>query len=542
MAAEHTDVLVIGAGASGAAVAWRLATAGIQVTCLEQGGWVDYARVPSFGQDWELARQTTHHPNPNIRRLPVDYPIDDTDAAIKPLIYNAVGGSTIHWGAHFPRLRPSDFRVRSLDGVADDWPLRYADLERYYDENDRIMGVAGLAGDPGNPPRRHRPMPPLPLGRGAEVMAGAFDRLGWHWWPSDVAINSIPYGAGRGACNHCGPCDLGCPVKARSSTDVTYWPLALNAGARLITDARVFEIETDPSGRAVGAAWHDAGGTVRRMRADVVVLAANGIGTPRLMLLSTSARFPNGLANDTGLVGRRLMHHPTGMVTGVFDEPLDGFKGPFACSILCQEFYETDPARDFVRGYQMQLVRSDGPLGTACGGYLPRVPWGEAHHDAFLEVFGRTASLTVTTEDLPREENRVELHPTLTDGFGIPAPKMVYALDDNTRATIRHGIANASRAFQEAGAKRILPQDLVVQAGFHLMGTARMGDDPAISVVDDTCRAHAADNLLVVDGSVFVTAGALNPTPTIQAIALRAAEALVRDRRAIRPGAARSVA
>ena len=265
----------------------------------------------------------------------------------------------------------------------------------------------------------------------------------------------------------------------------------------------------------------------------MVALAANGLGTPRLMLLSTSRRFPDGLANDTGLVGRRLMHHPTGMVTGTFDDPLDGWAGPFAVSILCQQFYETDPARDFVRGYQMQLIRSDGPVGTAVGGYLPRIPWGADHHARFRRTFGHTASLTVTTEDLPRDDNRVTLSDSLRDAHGIPAPKMTYSLDENTRRMIAHGLARATEALREAGARETAPQPLVADAGFHLLGTACMGADPGTSVTDARSRAHAVPNLMILDGSVFATAAALNPTSTIQALALRAADALIRDRHAI---------
>lgn len=527
------DVLIVGAGASGSAAAWRLAKAGLRVTCLEQGDWVSHADTPSLHPDWEIARQTTHHPNPNVRKMQADYPVDADDAAIKPLMYNAVGGSTILWGAHFPRFRPSDFRTRSLDGVGDDWPICYEDLAPWYEENDRMMGVSGINGDPGNPPRGARQMPPIPLGRAGERMAAAFDQLGWHWWPADVAINSQPYGDGRGACNNCGPCDLGCPVKARSSADVTYWPQAICAGVRLITGARAFEVEVDTQGRATGVAYFDTAGVAQRHRAAVVALAANGVGTPRLMLLSTSRRFPDGLANDNGLVGRRLMHHPTGLVTARFNEVMEGQKGPFAVSILSQQFYESDPGRGFQRGYQMQLIRSDGPAGTACGGYLPRLPWGAGHHAAFRARFGHTASLTVTTEDLPRLENRVTLSAKLKDANGIAAPKMTYALDENTRAMIRHGIGSATRAFEAAGAVEIVTQDLLVQAGFHLLGTACMGNDPGSSVVDRHSRTHAVPNLLILDGSVFTTAAALNPTSTIQALALRAADCLCRDRAAI---------
>jgi choline dehydrogenase-like flavoprotein len=224
------------------------------------------------------------------------------------------------------------------------------------------------------------------------------------------------------------------------------------------------------------------------------------------------------------------MHHPTGMVTGIFDEQLEGFHGPFACSFICQEFYETRPEHDFVRGYQMQVVRSDGPLGTALGGYLPRLGWGANHHRDFLDSFGHTASLTVTTEDLPDERNRITLDPVLKDGFGMPAPHFHYRVDENTRAMIEHGIGRATEAFMTAGARGVEAQRLVAYAGFHLMGTARMGDDPETSVVDGFCRAHDADNLFIIDGSVFVTGAALNPTSTIQAIALRAADHLIRHR------------
>lgn len=529
---DRVDALIIGAGASGAAIAWRLCAAGMKVMCLEQGGWFDYDHAPTLGNEWEVARQRHLHPNPNVRRLPEDYPVNEEDTPIRPLMYNAVGGSTIHWGAHFPRFHPADFKVRTLDGVADDWPLTYAELEPYYDLNDSIMGISGLSGDPANPLRSPRQTPPLPLGRGGEIMAGAFDRLGWHWWVCDGAINSRPYGEGRGACNQCGPCDLGCVPKARASADITYIPMALRHGLLLKTHARVFQITLDEQQRASGVLYYDQNNAIQQQQADVVILASNGVGTARLLLLSQSPHFPDGLANSSGLVGKRLMHHPTGLVTGVFDERLEGYKGPFAFSILSQQFYETDPARDFVRGYQMQLVRSYGPLGTALGGYFLPVPWGSQHHQTFLEQFDRTASLTVTTEDLPDEQNCVTLDPDLKDSYGIPAPKLTYQVGDNNWRMIDHGVARASEAFQEAGARQVVAQRLVSSAGFHLLGTARMGDDPQTSVVNRWGRAHDVGNLFIVDGSVFVTAAALNPTSTIQALALRTADHIIASRQA----------
>ena len=489
-----------------------------------KGDWVRSDVVPHTDIGWEVARQRAQHPSPNVRGLVQDYPVNEDDTPISLLMYNAVGGSTIHWGAHFPRLHPSDFRMRSLDGVGDDWPLTYDELVAHYDVNDGLTGISGLAGDPANPPRSRRQMPPVPIGRGAHRVAMAFDELGWHWWPVDAAINTTSYD-GRGACNNCGPCDLGCPLQARSSTDVTYWPKALRRGVEVRTRSRVRQVTVSPDGRrATGVVYRDVAGSERHQPADVVVLAGNGVGTARLLLLSAGPHHRDGLGNSSGLLGRRLMHHPTGMVTGVFDEPLEGYRGPFAVSIYSQEFYDSDPARGFARGYQMQVIRSDAPLGTALGGYLTPVPWGEGHQEEFLTRFGRTASLTVTAEDLPDEDNRVALDPDLTDTDGIPAPRVSYRVDDNATAMIEHGIARASEVLATAGARRILPQPLVGGAGFHLLGTARMGEDAATSVTDRWGRLHDVENLFVADGSVFVTAGALNPTSTIQALALRTAE------------------
>lgn len=520
--APGVEVVVIGAGASGAAFSWRLATAGHQVLCLEQGGWVPPSTVPSQSADWERARQRSHNPSPNVRQLGWDYPIDESGTDIAPLMYNAVGGSTIAWGAHFPRLRPSDFRVRTQDGVGDDWPIDYADLNPYFGLNDTMMGVSGIAGDPGNPVRTPRDFPPLPLGDGAERIARAYDELGRHWWPVDAAILNGDRGA-RSACNNCGPCDLGCPRGARASTDLTYWPEALAAGATLQTGARVRRI-LSTRGRVTGVEYVTDNGSLVHQPAETVVLAANGVGSARLLLLSADDWCPDGLANSSGLVGRRLMHHPTAMVTGVFDERVDGFRGPFATTIVSQEYYETDRARGFVRGFQAQTIRSDGPLGTALGGYTRPVPWGAGHHESFQRQFGRTASITVTSEDLPDPDNRVTLSKSLVDPSGLPAPELHYKVDDNARRILDYGIERNGEVLREAGATELIVHKLVRGAGFHLLGTTRMGADAATSVVDADCRAWDAPNLLVIDGGVFPTVGAVNPTSTIQAVALRAAD------------------
>ena len=525
-AADAVDVLVIGAGASGGAFSWSLAEAGIDVMCLEQGGWFDPAAYPSTQPDWEIHRQTDFNPDPNFRRLPVDYPVNDADSPIAPLMYNAVGGSTIHWSAHFPRFHPSDFRVKSLDGVADDWPVTYDELEPFFDLNDRMVGVAGVTGDTAYPAKSPRQTPPIPLGKVGDTIVAGFEKLGWHWWPSDSAILTESYD-GRAACNNCGPCDIGCTRRAKASADVTYWPKALAKGVALKTDARVREVTVGRDGLADGVVYYGSDGRVHEQKARVVVLACNGIGTPRMLLNSRSALFPDGLANSSGLVGKNLMFHPYAMVTGVFDEEMEGHKGPVGCSVISQEFYETDLSRGFVRGYAFQVVRSSGPVHTALGGIGGHtIPWGEGHHRAFEEQFGRTITVAVIGEDLPEERNQVTLDPALTDGDGIPAPKVSYKMSENSLKMMDHGMARATEALEAAGAKSVQVNPLLRPAGWHLMGTTRMGADPASSVVDGWGRSHDVRNLFIIDGGIFVTAGAVNPTSTIQALALRIADYL----------------
>ena len=524
-------MLVIGAGTSGGAFAWSLAEAGFEVTCLDQGGWPEPSAYPSTQDDWEVRRQTDFNPDPNYRRLPEDYPVNDEASPIAPLMYNAVGGSTIHWSAHFPRFHPSDFRVRMLDGVADDWPVTYQQLEPFFDLNDRMTGVSGLIGDTAYPARSPRQTPPVPLGVLGETMVRGFDRLGWHWWPSDSAVLTAPYD-GRSPCNNCGPCDIGCTRRAKASTDVTYWPKALAKDVVLKTRSRVGEITVGTDGLAEGAVYYDADGRVHLQKAKVVVLACNGVGTPRLLLNSTSGQFPQGLANSSGLVGKNLMFHPYAMVTGVFDENLEGYKGPIGCSVISQEFYETDPSRGFVRGYAFQVVRSSGPVHTALGGAGGHVvPWGEEHQRVFAERFGRTITIAVIGEDLPEEHNRVTIDPALSDGDGIPAPRVTYEMGENSLKMMDHGIGRATEALRAAGASDVLVNPLLRSAGWHLMGTARMGTDPRESVVDSRGWCHDVRNLFVIDGSIFVTAGAVNPTSTIQALALSIADGFKRHAR-----------
>jgi len=523
MSEEPVDVLIIGAGAAGAAMAWSLAETRMRIVCLEQGGWMNPAEYPTTRSDWEMDRLGAFGLSPNGRGRREDYPVNDSESPIKISNFNAVGGSTILYAAHFPRLHPSDFRVKTLDGVADDWPIDYTSLEPWYDLNARMMGVAGLAGDPAYPPKE-LPLPPVPLGKLGETLARGFNRLGWHWWPSDSAIATRDY-EGRAACINLGPCIIGCAQGAKGSTDVTYWPVAIREGVELRTHCRVREITVDENGMASGATYIDEEGIEHQQPAEIVVVACNGVGTPRLLLNSRSDRFPDGLANSSGLVGRNLMFHPYAMVTGIFDERLEGYKGPTGCSIISQEFYETDSTRGFLRGYSFEMLRGMGPISTALFGLSSRrLPWGADHHTAYEDIWDRTAGMVVICEDLPEPENRVTLDPELTDADGIPAPKIQYRLSDNSRKMLDHAAARGIEVLESAGAKETRVEAPLPPAGWHLMGTARMGRDPASSVVDPFGRSHDVKNLFIVDGSVFVTAGGVNPTNTIQAIALYVAD------------------
>jgi choline dehydrogenase-like flavoprotein len=525
-ARDPADVIVIGSGAAGAAVSWRLATKGARVVCLEQGDWVKPEEFPSAQPEVEVQlRRGRFHLSPNVRHRPEDYPVKATSFDVNVMMFNGVGGSTVHWEGHFPRLHPSDFRVRSLDGEADDWPLGYEDLEPYYDLNDRMMGVSGEAGDPANPPRSRRPLPPLPLGRRGEVVARGFEKLGWHWWPSDNAVASRDYD-GRKGCDFRGFCNFGCVRRAKASVDVCYWPKAIAAGAVLETRARALEITLDGRGRVRGVVYEDDRGNRREELGHVVVVCANGVGTPRLLLSSRSKLFPDGLANQDGLVGRNLMLHPAWGVDGIFDERVDGHVGPTGNPLFSQQFYETDPGRGFLRGYTMVLYGSAGPLELA----LLNVPWGADHQAAMRRRFGHQVSIVIMGEDLPEVGNRVELDPDATDSSGMAGARVAYRYGENSLRLLRHGAAMARRVLEAAGATEIHESSSPTHFA-HLLGTARMGRDPKTSVVNAWNQAHAVPNLFVVDGSSFTTSAGVNPTSTIGALALRAADGIWERRR-----------
>ena len=517
------DVIIVGAGASGGAVAWSLAETKMRIVCLEQGDWQKQSNYPSNTREYEARHQNEWHHSPNRRGLVTDYPINEDNSAIKVANFNGVGGGTILYAGHFPRFHPSDFRVKTLDGVADDWPITYETLEPYYAENDRMMGISGLEGDPAYPPKR-AVMPPNPLGKSGTILGKGLNKLGWHWWPSDSAVSTQDY-EGRAKCINLNHCTAGCAQGAKASSDITYFPAAQRGGVEVRTRCRVREITVGPDGMATGVVYYDADGKEVFQPSEIVIMACNGIGTPRILLNSVSGKFPNGIANSSGLVGRNLMFHPYARIWGYFDQETDGYRGPGNC-IWSQEFYETDLSRGFVRGYTYEFSRGmGGPVQAAIqGSDTDLIPWGDGHHDAYRRLFKHRIGLVGICEDLPELHNRVTLDPVLKDSDGIPAPRIDYTLSDNSKKMLAFAVDRATEILKAAGAWHTGSEAPLVGGGWHLMGTARMGTNPERSVVNEWGRSHDVKNLFVVDGSLFVTSAGVNPTCTIQALALYVAD------------------
>jgi choline dehydrogenase-like flavoprotein len=525
------DALIIGAGPTGAVTAKRLAEAGMRVVILEQGDWPDYATARADHADFEITAGRDWAANPNRRQGPADYPIGDADSDISAVLYNAVGGSTVLYAAHWQRNMPSDFRVRTLDGVGDDWPLTYEELEPYYEQVEADFGVSGLAGDPAFPPGKGPPLPPAPLGRMGVRVAKAHNELGWHWWPAPNAIATRPY-RGRGACTQRGTCMWGCVEGAKASVDRTHWPHNLSLGVQLITGARVRRLEINQRGLVTGATYVDRQGREHFQAAVVTILGASGIGTPRLLLLSATDKYRDGLANSSGLVGRRLMMHPFGTVVGLFDEDLGSTHGVWGQHLHSLEFYETDTSRGFVRGAKWGLQPTGGPVSMTRG-YpwgVENSIWGAGFHDGIRKRLGRSAMWGIIAEDLPDEENRVVLDPELKDSDGIPAPKLIYRMSENSYRLLDFHLARAKESLEAAGANETVVAPLIRETGWHLLGTCKMGNDPATSVVDAWGRTHDIPNLYIFDGSIWPTSSGMNPTATIAALALRCADQLVRER------------
>jgi choline dehydrogenase-like flavoprotein len=530
---QRVDFVIVGCGAAGGVLAKELATAGFDVVVLEQGPW--HTRE-DFRHD-ELAYWVLGE----LQGSPSDFPQTfrrnaDEQAQLQtlppPLVYaRGVGGSSVHFTANYWRFHPIDFNERSVHGPIagtgfDDWPITYDELEPYYTKVDWEIGVSGVPG-PFDPPRsRPYPVPPLPVKSSGVLFEQGAQKLGMHPQPAPMAILSQPHN-GRLACQHCGYCMLyGCEFDAKSSTLAAMVPRAVDTGrCEIRADSAVMRIETDASGRATGVVYIDATGTERRQVAKAVILSANGAETTRLLLMSESQRFPQGLANSSGLVGRYLMFNGQTAAYGVFEHQLNEYKSVQVTRII-HDFYDTDPARGFYGGGGMDGRMSYGPMLFAVFGMPPDGPqWGAEYRRQLSEYYTRTFEVAGHTTSLPVETNNVTLDPDLKDRFGRPALRTTYRDHADDLKAMQFMVDRSIEILEAAGAKKIWSNPVVEQSlGAHLLGTARMGNDPRTSVVNRDHRVHDVPNLFICDGSSFVTSGRGQPTMTIQALAFRAAE------------------
>jgi len=400
-------------------------------------------------------------------------------------------------------------------------------MEPYYAKAERELGISGAGGV--NPFESFRsgpyPLPPMPVKSSGVLFERGAKKLGLHPFPAPVAILSKPY-QGRMACTNCGLCErFGCEVKAKSSTLVTMIPAAVKTGrCELRTMCYVRKIETDKAGRASGVVYFDAKGKEQRQRAKGVVVCANGAETPRLLLLSKSAQFPDGLANSSRQVGRNLMVDNGAVAMGMFEQPLNEYKGIQVTRALF-DYYDSDPKRGFWGGGGLDARFDFYPISFALDALPKDVPrYGNGFRRFLAEAFTRSMTILSHSTSLPFEKHGFDLDPEVKDAWGLPALRMTYKSPEDDVATMRWLLERQVEILEAAGAKKIwrLPVEDVTFT-VHIMGTARMGDAAKRSVVNRENQCHDVANLFLVDGSSFVTSARQQPTATIQALAFRAA-------------------
>ena len=531
-ARQPVDFVIVGSGAAGGVMARELARAGFGVVLLEQG---PHRTAANFTHD-ELSTQFNNElvGSDNVqtyRRTPKDTAKPQNSPP--PALYaQGVGGSSVHFSGNYWRLRPSDFKEKSkLGAIAgtgfDDWPISYEELEPYYTRVDWEIGVSGAPG-PSDPPRsKPYPLPPMPLKSSGALLETAATKLGLHPQVAPVAILSQNYN-GRAACIHCGFCmGFGCEAGAKSSTLATMIPEALATGrCELRARCAVYRVETGKDGRVSEVQYWDEKGRPQAQKAKAVVLCANGAETPRLLLMSSSPKFPQGLANGNGRVGKGLMFNSHSVAHGVFDQPLHDYKS-IQCSRMVHDFYESDPRRGFYGGggIDARPFLAHSPMLFALTTVPPDVPrWGAEYKKYLAYAFTRHMAVLGSGTSLAVDANSITLDPKLKDSLGRPAIRVTYHDHPEDLKLAAFLQDRSMELLQAAGANKAWRDPIEPSSiGTHLLGTCRMGDDPKNSVVDRYHRAHEVKNLFIVDGSSFVTSGRGQPTMTIQALAFRAA-------------------
>ena len=528
----EVDFVVIGSGPAGASVARELTRKGFDVVVLEQGRKVgpediEHDELGAF----EWPRWTN---DPAVS--PQTYRKTPDETAQKQLYAKyarAVGGTSLHFTANYWRFRPIDFREFSAKGGVSgsnlaDWPITYDELEPYYTAVEWAIGVSGeVSSDPREPKHsKPYPLPPLNVTSPGVLLEVGAKKLGWSSKAAPMAILSREYN-GRQPCHNCGFCfAFPCEWGAKSGANYTMIPEALATGrCELRTDSYVRKIETNDAGRVTGVIYFDKRKNEIFQTAKAVVLCANGAETPRLLLMSKSKQFPDGLANSSGVVGTNFMFNGSAPASGEFEHEINAHKGPVVTRIS-QEHYSLDAKLGFVGGgafdfriSQPALMRTarmpdDGPL------------WGAEFKKRMRPWFLNSLDCSVHATSLPVSTNSVSLDPELKDAWGLPAIRTTFREHEHDLRLYKYMQDRGVELLAAAGATRIRPAPILdaPRQTVHLLGTARMGNDPATSVVDRYHRAHDVRNLFIVDGSSLVTGGRGQPTLTIQALAFRAAD------------------
>jgi choline dehydrogenase-like flavoprotein len=503
---EEVDFAIVGTGAGGGTLACRLAEHGFSIVAFDAGPY--WRPLEDFASD-ERHQSKLYWTDERIvaGRDPLKLGANNSG--------KSVGGSTVHFAMVSLRFRPEWFKARTLLGYGADWPIGWREMWRYYDEVEQALKIAGPVSYPWGPKRPRCPYRAHPLNAAAEHLARGAQALGIAWTPTPLATLSAPRGKAH-PCVYRGFCVAGCATNAKQSVLVTWLPRALAAGAEIRDLAMVGRIEVDKQGRATGVHYHREG-KWRFQRAKNVVVAGYAIETPRLLLNSACPRWPDGLANSSGLVGKNLMVQLNQAVWGQVDDEIRSYKGPPSLAISEHWNYE-DRGKDYFGGW---CYMSQGPLPVVWAKELSggRGLWGQALIDEMARA-NHSVGLKMVGEVLPYEHNRVTLEDEI-DQYGLRIPRVTFSLGENERAMIRHALDFMDRSLEATGARERWQE---LDDTCHLNGTARMGADRRNSVVDADCRSWDIPNLWVCDGSVFPTVGGANPSLTIQAIACRTAD------------------
>lgn len=518
------DVCVVGAGVAGGLVGYKLARHGYDVVFLEAGKRFD----PSKRLDRMEVAIRPEHQLKEVWDMGGErdrYSISgEMDYALNRLRVKGVGGTTLHWLGNTPRLHERDFEMESRYGIATDWPFGYHDLQPYYAEAERELGVAGTDSSSAPPREEPYPLKPFPKSHSDGILEEACENLGISVRHCPQARNSEAYD-GRSQCVGYSTCSPVCPSGAKYSGDV-HIRKAETEGAAVLDRVPVEELEHDGEGNVTAARYVAPDGERYRQEARHFVLACGGVETPRLLLMSKSTEYPDGLANTSGAVGRYFMDHPTIRTTGRLDRETNPEPIAFM-TMTSEQFYDVGDSPPGSILLEFANTRPPSPMSTAMHGGITEAGVGADWGD---EIIGKQDSsndqirVGALTEMLPRKENRVKLDTENTDNHGNPVPDLSFSLGPYERETFEHAFDIQEQILKAAGAEITGRTDTSYPEFFsHLMGTTRMGNDPDGSVVNERLQSHDLDNLWIVGSSVFPTGGAANPTLTIAALSLKAA-------------------